>query len=168
MRKKELLLLAVAGLVCLFIVSAAYAAATVEDMIPMDNEAYEAHEKGIVQFSHKKHAEEYAGEYPKLYDDKGCGACHHDDKGQPLSDLKMGDDVASCIKCHDKPGRPDRDVKKKWREEGIKGAEKDKLERQWHAEAIHQNCIGCHREFKKMTDKKTAPTSCAKCHPKTK
>ena len=39
--------------------------------------------KGDVPFSHKKHSEDYAKQYAKLYA-KGCGECHHDDKGQPI------------------------------------------------------------------------------------
>ncbi len=61
----------------------------------MDNKAYSEHTKSISTFSHKKHNEEY-----KI----GCGECHHDAKGKPLNDLKLGDDVQGCIECHKIPG----------------------------------------------------------------
>jgi len=37
-----------------------------------------------------------------------------------------------------------------------------------HAEALHLNCISCHKKANKASGTKAAPTSCAKCHPKKK
>ena len=126
-----------------------YAGTEVQDVIKMENKAYEKHTKSIVEFTHKKHVEEYKA---------GCGDCHHNEKGEPLNDLKMGDDVKNCIECHSKPGMKPKKAKL---------TPKEKL--QYHAEAIHQNCRGCHKDFnKKNKPKKKAPTSCAKCHPKKK
>ena len=48
----------------------------------------------------------------------------------------------------------------------IKYKKAEKL--QWHAEAIHDNCRGCHRAFNKKYKPKKAPTTCTKCHPKKK
>ena len=115
----------------------------VADEIMMENPAYAKHKKGIVKFTHKAHIEDYQ---------IACGECHHDSKGKPLT-LKMGDPVQNCIACHSKPSR-----KKK----GAKG--KEKLE--YHAEALHMNCIGCHKAYNKENGTKAAPAGCGKCHPK--
>ncbi len=127
-----------------------YAGTTVQDVIKLEEPSYEKHTKGIVEFSHKKHATEYKAT---------CGECHHDDKGKPL-DLKEGDDVQRCIECHKKPSE---------RPKG-KGAPKlSKKERlEYHAEALHYNCKDCHKKYNKENKTKAAPTTCTKCHPKTK
>ena len=151
--------LTLVGIACVFLAGGIQAGTQAADVIPMDNPAYEKHTKGIVQFSHKKHSAEYGG---------ACGDCHHDDKGQPLADLKDGDDVQACITCHKIPGEVPKDVKKEWKAKKLKKAEKDKLARAYHAEAIHDNCIGCHKKWNKENKSKAAPTSCTKCHPKTK
>lgn len=121
------------------------------DMIAMNNPGYAKHKKGIVMFSHKKHFDEY-----KI----SCGDCHHDDTGAPL-DLKIGDEVESCIACHEGTKKP-------------KGEKlpKDEAIMAYHFEALHANCIGCHKAFNiekgDPKGKKPAPTSCKKCHPKNK
>jgi type IV secretory pathway VirB10-like protein len=121
------------------------------DVITMDNPAYSKHKKSIVLFTHKKHIKEYKID---------CGACHHDKNGAPLTGLKEKDGVDSCISCHTKPGQAPRPKNKK------KLSLKEKLE--YHAEAIHENCIKCHKEYNKKNDTKAAPASCSKCHPKKK
>jgi hypothetical protein len=115
----------------------------VADVIMMDNPAYAKHKKGIVQFTHKAHIDDYQ---------IACGDCHHDSKGKPLT-LKMGDPVQNCIACHSKPSR---------KEKGVKG----KAVLEFHAEALHQNCIGCHKAYNKENGTKAAPAGCSKCHPK--
>ena len=151
MRKKHLIILAVFGIAAMFFATSIYAGTAVEDMIKMENEAYAKHKKSIVIFSHKKHTEDYKA---------GCGECHHDENGKPLNDLKMGDDVQNCIECH------------KIASERPKGKDAPKLTKKqkldYHAEAIHYNCKGCHKKFNKETGTKAAPTTCAKCHPKKK
>jgi cytochrome c553 len=126
-----------------------YAGTTVPDVIKMEESSYE-HKKGIVEFTHKKHSTEYKAT---------CGECHHDDKGKPL-ELKEGDNVQKCIECHNKPGEKPKG----------KGAPKlsDEEELQYHAEALHENCKGCHKKYNKENKTKAAPTTCTKCHPKTK
>ncbi len=117
------------------------------DVIALENPAY-PHTKGIVQFTHKKHIDEYK---------VGCGECHHDESGQPLKDLKMGDPVMGCIECHSKPGRAPKPA----------GGEKMSPEqkREYHTEALHDNCIECHKEFNKKNNTKAAAVTCAQCHP---
>ena len=120
----------------------------IADVIAMENSAYKAHKKGIVQFTHKKHIADYG---------LACGECHHDADGNPLNDLKMGDPVENCIACHDKPGKA---PKKK----GEKLTKAQELE--YHANALHDNCIACHKDFNKKNNTKAAPASCGQCHPK--
>jgi len=108
------------------------------------------HKKSIAVFTHQKHAVDH-----KIT----CGECHHDDKGQPLTNLKDGDPVQKCFDCHNKPGE-------------LKGKEAkgvaDKDLRAYHANAVHDNCVGCHKKYNKENkDKgKSAPQKCEECHPK--
>ena len=120
--------------------------ADVAEVIAMESAVYDKHKKGIVQFTHKKHFEDYA---------IACGACHHDAGGQPLADLKMGDAVEKCSACHEKAGKIAKEA-----------TPAEKLE--FHKEALHQNCVACHKEHNKKNNTKAAPSSCKQCHPKTK
>ncbi len=166
MIKRHLMTTVIIGVAILF-VSAAIYAKSVPDVIPLNDPTYKEHKKGIVQFEHKKHWDDYSKAYPELYPSQ-CGECHHDDKGQPLTELKDGDDVQKCIECHKIPGEVPKKLKKEWREKKLKKAEKKKLELEYHAEALHDNCRTCHKKFNKKYKPKKAPTTCAKCHPKTK
>ena len=127
--------------------------------IIMNNKAYAKHTKGIQTFTHMKHAKEYVEKHPELYKN-GCGSCHHDKDNKPLINLKEGDDVQNCIECHKKA-------------DYIQGKEAKGLtkeqKREYHANAIHDNCKGCHKEFnKKMNlkakDEGAAPVTCKTCH----
>ena len=161
MKNRSLLLFAaVTSLVTLFVAVGIYAAATVPDSIRMENKAYEKHTKGIVEFHHKKHAEEYAKEHPEFYKN-GCGECHHDENKKPLTELKAGDEVKGCMACHSKPGYITGKKAK-----GLKAKQK----REYHANAIHDNCRGCHKSYNKKMKLKSkdpgaAPTTCKNCHP---
>jgi nitrate/TMAO reductase-like tetraheme cytochrome c subunit len=154
----KLLLFIVAGVSIIFAVPAIYAGTSVQDVIQMNNKAYSKHSKGIVQFSHKKHTEEYIKAYGKLYS-SACGDCHHDAKNTPLNSLKKGDNVQNCIECHKIPGRKPR---------AKKGAPSLTKQQRlaYHAEALHYNCKDCHKIFNKDYKPKKAPTTCGKCHPK--
>ncbi|MBR9984724.1 MAG: cytochrome c3 family protein [Desulfosarcina sp.] len=148
--------------VCVAIMFAAgsiRAGTAVQDVIKMENKAYSEHTKAIVEFSHKKHNEEY-----KI----GCGDCHHDDKGKPLNDLKLGDNVQGCIECHKIPGQMPGELKKEMREKKVSKKEIAAKELEYHAEAIHENCITCHKKFNKENKTKAAPQTCTQCHPKEK
>ncbi len=153
MKRKNLLLVAVVvGIAFIFAATGIYAGTKAPEMIKMDNKAYKAHKKGIVEFSHKKHVADYGA---------GCGECHHDKDGKPLDNLVEGkDDVQSCLDCHSKPSEKPKG------KDAPKLSKKEKLE--YHAEALHMNCKGCHKAFNKKTKSKKAPTTCTKCHPKKK
>ncbi|MCD6271309.1 MAG: cytochrome c3 family protein [Deltaproteobacteria bacterium] len=137
----------------LFMVPCLYAGTEAPDVIKMEHKAYAKHKKGIVEFTHKKHVEEYKAT---------CGECHHDKDGKPLENLKAGDEVKPCMECHKKAGY----IKGK----KAKGLSKEqKLE--YHANAMHDNCKPCHKKFNKKNglkskDKGAAPTTCKACHPK--
>ena len=142
------------------LLSAGIYAKTVPDVIPLQDPAYKEHTKGVVQFSHGKHQKDYAEQYPDLYK-RGCGECHHDKDGKPLTSLKEGDDVQKCIECHKTPAEAPKGKK------ATKKLSKKEKIMEYHAEALHANCKGCHKEFNKKYKPKKAPTTCAKCHPKT-
>ncbi|MBL0731279.1 MAG: cytochrome c3 family protein [Desulfosarcina sp.] len=149
------LVVGIAVVAVLSIVPGLYAGTEVSDVIRMDNKAYAKHKKGIVDFTHKKHVEEYK---------VGCAECHHDENGKPLENLKAGDEVQPCMECHKKASY----IKGK----EAKGLSKEK-QREYHANAIHDNCKACHKKFNKKKglkskDKGAAPTTCKACHPKTK
>jgi hypothetical protein len=146
--KRSIRVAAILAVLSLFFVAAIYAGTKAPDVIEL-KAPYEK-TKGSVAFSHLKHATDY-----KI----GCGECHHDDKGQPLTNLKEGDDVQGCFECHNKPG----ELKGK-KAEGLSKA--DKLT--YHANAMHENCIGCHKTFNKENKTTAAPTKCTDCHPKDK
>lgn len=153
MGKRMLTILLVAGVALVFAATGLQAGTKVEDTFKMNTKEYAKHTKGLVEFTHKKHVEDY-----KLK----CGECHHDDKGKPL-DLKTGDDVKRCVECH----------KETVKVKGEKISKKDKIMK-YQQEAMHANCITCHKEHNKsLKDPKDprgtkgpAPASCSKCHPK--
>ena len=158
MGKRSMVFMVVICVAFMFAAGTIFAGTEVKDEFMMQNKAYDKHTKAIVNFTHKKHAEDYQ---------IGCGDCHHDDKGQPL-DLKMGDDVQSCIDCHKIPGQMPGAKKKEMR---AAKASKDEIKAEkmkYHAEAIHANCITCHKAHNKKNKTKAAPASCSKCHPKKK
>lgn len=155
MRRKHFVFTVVVAVACLFFAAGLYA--KVADVLKIDKTGYKEITKGEIEFHHKKHAEEYAKQYADLYAD-GCGVCHHDDKGKPIKGLKEDSKVQKCIECHKKPG------------EAPKGKDAPKLtkeqKREYHAEALHDNCEGCHRDFNKKYKPKKAPVTCNDCHPK--
>jgi hypothetical protein len=158
---KKLLVLVIVVSAALFAAGGIFAKA-VPDMIKLEDPAYKEHKKGVVDFTHGKHQTEYAEKYPEFYKN-GCGECHHDEDNKPLSSLKEGDDVQKCIECHKIAAEAPKGKKVK-----KKLSKKEKI-KDYHAEALHENCRGCHRKYnKKYKPKKKAPTTCTKCHPKTK
>lgn len=147
---KKALIFVIPSVLATFFAAVLFAGTTVQDTFKMESKEYTKRTYNSATLSHKKHVEDY-----KI----GCGECHHNDKAEPLNDLKMGDDVQRCIECHKIPSRKPKKSK-------LKGAEK----REYHAEAVHDNCKDCHKIFNKKVKKETgkngtAPTSCNKCHP---
>ena len=152
MNKKWFTWILALTVVLMFVVTGLNAGTTAKDVITMDYNDYTKRKKGpqkyeFIEFTHKKHAEEY-----KI----SCGDCHHDKDNKPL-DLKYGDDVQQCAECHNLMAKPKKDKK------DIMALEN----------AMHGNCIACHKDVnKKAGDPKgkkgPAPVSCNKCHLKAK
>jgi co-chaperonin GroES (HSP10) len=150
---KLLIILAVVAVASLFLAAGLFAGTTAPDVVKLQA-AYE-HTKPAVEFNHTKHTTEYKNAKGEVI---SCGECHHDDKGQPRT-LKAGDDVKTCFECHNQPGElKGKDAKGKSDAELIK----------YHANAMHGNCIGCHRDYNKANKTKAAPQTCTGCHPKEK
>ena len=161
MIKKHLLVSGIIVIVTFCIAAGIYAKAA-PDVIELEDPAYKEHKKGVVHFEHKKHQDDYAKKYPEYYKN-GCGECHHDKDGKPLSKLKEGEGVQKCIECHKIPGEAPKGKKAE-----KKLSKKEKI-KEYHAEALHANCRDCHKKYnKKYKPEKKAPTTCTKCHPKKK
>ena len=65
MKMRSLLLqAALAGVTIVFLAAGIQAATEVPDVIKLNSPEYKEHKKGIVEFSHKKHSEEYAQKAP--------------------------------------------------------------------------------------------------------
>lgn len=153
---KKLIMVTVLMISAIFLATGLYAGTKVKDVIPLKNKVYKKHKKPIVQFTHKKHAVDY-----KI----SCGECHHDKNGKPLK-LKMGDNVQDCADCHKYTNKSiPKNLKKKIKK--LKGKKKKAAKiLYYHKEALHANCINCHKAFNKKTKSKKAPQSCKTCHKK--
>lgn len=139
-------LLLCVSVVCLsmFVAAGVYAATTTPpDVIIMNNPGFKKHTKPLVKFDHKKHFTDY-----KI----SCGQCHHDAHNKPLTNLKPGDPVKTCGECHS-----DFAIRISPADRSLSKAEKIK---KYYREAIHADCIGCHRKLKK------GPRRCNECHKK--
>ncbi|MBW1988686.1 MAG: cytochrome c3 family protein [Deltaproteobacteria bacterium] len=159
MKKRTLILVAACAAAVLFAGHSLWAACESPDTITMENAAVKEHTKPIVEFSHKKHHAEYG---------EACGECHHNDKGEPLS-LKEGDCVKPCISCHEKASDMPREEKRGLR--GLSPAERRAKQLEYYVEAVHMNCIDCHKKYNKEKGVRGArdggaPASCTECHAK--
>ncbi len=123
-----------------------FAADKAPDMITIKDALWPTPTKAAVEFSHKKHNEEY-----KI----ACDKCHHVYKdGKNV--WKEGDEVQKCEKCHT--------------EATIQGEKKlppdqQKLNLKL---VLHKQCIDCHKDTKKEKPDTKAPVTCAQCHPGSK
>ena len=154
-----LLIIAIFSISSLYAATPINAGSTIEDVIRLEEKAYKKHKEKIVIFSHKKHQDEYAKKHTEFFKNS-CGECHHDENNKPRVDLKDGDDVKRCIECHKKP---EYAIGRK-----VKGLSKEE-KREFHANAMHDNCRGCHRKYNKKNKLKSkskgyAPNSCKTCH----
>ena len=153
MKKRLLIVLLVAALSVVFLFAVVYATQQAPDNITMESKVYKKHKKALVNLSHKKHNVDY--KIP-------CNDCHHVFKdGKNV--WKEGDAVQACDakECHDKAKAP------KTKKGEKKMSRTDKAKGGFHYSAIHENCVGCHKDLKKAK-KPTGPTKCAECHPKKK
>ncbi|MEJ5348249.1 MAG: cytochrome c3 family protein [Desulfosoma sp.] len=130
--------------VALFVGALVAVAADAPDVITMNSTLWPSHTKSNVQFTHKKHAEDY-----KI----ACAECHHVYEGGK-NVWKQGDPVQKCQECHNEPT--------------IEGEKKLPPEQQKLnlKLAMHGNCQECHKKLKAQNPQSTAPTTCVQCHPK--
>jgi hypothetical protein len=156
MGKKNLLAFGIIGIAAMIFTAGVYAATVAPEVIQLDTKAYSKNTKGPVSFKHLKHQKDYKKKHPEFYR-VSCGECHHDQNHKPRKNLKVGQAVKKCIECHKKPAY-------------IKGKRAKALSKKqilkYHANALHENCKGCHKKVNKKTRKKTAPTTCKACHGK--
>ena len=150
MGKRFLTILAVAVLMCSVALLGLSGAAEQKAAEVMDLQAtlWKTHTKGPVNFQHKKHAKEYGAK---------CEDCHHViENGKNV--WKEGDKVQKCQECHNEPT-----IK------GEKKLPKDKQKLNLKL-SYHKNCQGCHKKLKKKDKAKYGkiPTTCIKCHTKSK
>lgn len=128
-RKRFIRVFPLTGSFVVFLAAGILTAASVTDVIKIDNKGYQQDRRGPVNLSHKKHAEDYK---------VACNQCHHEYKdGKNV--WKDTDPVKKCIECHDP-------VEKKGNADTLQNA-------------YHKNCQGCHKElqgkeapYKKCTD----------------
>jgi len=163
MPRKHLLAAVLLMTASMLLVASPYAGTEVVDVLTLSEAAYGKHKEAPVVFSHKKHYSDFYNDYPELYESP-CGECHHDKDANKLADLKEGDAVQKCIECHKKPEY----IKGK----AAKGLSK-KQKREYHANALHDNCKGCHKQYNKPRKLKPgkpgyAPRTCQTCHIKEK
>lgn len=145
MNKKLITLLLAAGIAVIFVATGLQAGTASPDTITMDYNKYKKRTKtppktAFVVFTHKKHTVDY-----KI----SCGDCHHDKNGKPLA-LKDGDSVQKCVECHTKL-------------EKVKQKKGEKADIMVLENAMHGNCVDCHKKEKKA-GKKDIPTTCNQCH----
>ncbi len=124
--------------------------------LSMDNPAYTRHAKPIVEFTHARHSRDYG---------LTCGQCHHDDKGAPIEGLKEGDTVKPCLDCHSLPKALSSREKRALKPLSATVRKEKRLS--FHAEAMHMQCVDCHKAWNKEHGKSAkdgAPKGCKACH----
>jgi hypothetical protein len=146
MKKRSLAALAVIVFGMVFVFAVVYAVQQAADEMTMNSKVYDKHKKALVTFTHKKHNVDY-----KI----SCTDCHHVFKdGKNI--WKEGDEVQRCDACHSESKAPTG-------KDAPKLCKKEKIAK-YHYSAIHENCVGCHKDLKKA-GKPTGPTACKQCHP---
>ncbi|MDY6837341.1 MAG: cytochrome c3 family protein [Thermodesulfobacteriota bacterium] len=150
--KKSLIVLAVVAMGVAFLFAGVYATQQAPDNIVLESKVFTKHKKALVTLSHKKHNVDYKAP---------CADCHHVYK-EGKNVWKEGDEVKKCSAagCHDKAKAP------KAKEGEKKLTRPEKAAQGYYYSAIHENCVGCHKDAKKAG--KTPPTACKDCHPKKK
>jgi hypothetical protein len=153
---KKLVIVLVIAVAGMFFAGGIYA--KVADVINLQEKSCPPSSKPVVEFNHKAHSDEYIKKYAKAFPN-GCGQCHHDAKHKPIAGLTADSKVQHCIECHKQCG------------EAPKGKDAPKLDKagklQYLAEAYHDDCRTCHRDFnKEFNPAKKAPVTCNDCHKK--
>jgi hypothetical protein len=108
------------------------------DVIIIDNEDYESDRKGIVTFTHRKHALDYK---------VSCWECHHEYvDGKNI--WSPWEETVTCGACHDPEEKYDNPILLQ--------------------KAYHFNCKNCHKSLAKEKKKTGPYRKCYGCHEKPK
>jgi hypothetical protein len=99
---------------------------------------------GPVVFSHAKHVTDYG---------LSCNACHHTLENEEMEVEEH------CSDCHTEPGF-------------VRGKEAEELSEdeliEHYLNALHVQCIGCHKQKKIETRQRKIPVGCTQCHDRRK
>lgn len=146
LKKRSLSIMIALGVGAVLCVAALAFAAGMPEVLVLESDYKKT--RSAVTFTHQKHIDDY-----KI----ACGECHHDDQGQPLNELTADDPVQKCIDCHSKPGE-------------VRGRQAQGMSEQelltYHANAMHANCVSCHRDYNQEKQARIAPATCNECHPR--
>ncbi|QJB56477.1 cytochrome c3 family protein [Pseudodesulfovibrio sp. zrk46] len=136
MKKSLMISLMVAALVCVFALPAVIAGNAPADTMVLKAPAGAKMTKAPVDFTHKKHAEDYKID---------CMVCHH------KATDKNAITGCSVEGCH---------------ADASKAAKKDPkgFYQAWHSKKSDASCVACHKKEKKAGKK--VPVACKECHPK--
>ncbi len=137
-------------------IGAAVAQQTIPEVIDFDGatdkgdsrDTYRSIYSGSVKFTHSKHVQDYGAV---------CGDCHHNSDFEPINSHDP-DETYACGECHDEEGL-------------IRGpiAENDASDSDLIAHrsnALHLQCIGCHKLYNELNQVVRVPESCITCHAK--
>ena len=103
---------------------------------------------GSVKFKHSKHVEDYGAV---------CGDCHHDSDFEPIESHDP-DETYACSECHEEEGLVRGTIAEN------DASDDDLLAHR--ANALHVQCIGCHKRYNKLNQVIRMPESCIACHAK--
>ena len=99
---------------------------------------------GPVVFSHAKHVTDYG---------LSCNACHHTLENEEMEVEEH------CSDCHTEPGF-------------VRGKEAEELSEdgliEHYLNALHVQCIGCHKQKKIENRQRKIPVGCTQCHDRRK
>jgi len=142
-RGGKITLCGIVAALLVFVAAFAVVAADAPDTITIKAALWATPTKAPVEFTHKKHAQDY-----KI----ACTDCHHKFEGGK-NVWKEGDPVQKCEECHTEPTI-----------QGEKKLPPDQQKLNLKI-AFHDNCVGCHQKLKKDKPDTTAPVTCTGCHP---
>ncbi len=135
-------------------IGAAVAQETVPSVIDFDGatdggvpgDTYRSIYSGSVKFTHSKHVDDYGAV---------CGDCHHDSDAEPI-EFHDPDAIYACGECHDEEGL----IRGPIAENEV--SDSDRIAHR--ANALHLQCIGCHKMYNELNKVVRVPESCKTCH----
>ena len=139
-----------------FAIGAAVAHQNVPEVIEFDGatdvggsgDIFQSIYSGPVIFTHSKHVEDYGAV---------CGDCHHDSDAEPIEAF-YPDATYACGECHTEEGLLRGSIAEN------EVPESDQIAHR--ANALHLQCIGCHKQYNELNKVVRVPESCITCHAK--